>query len=41
MIKLIAKLLTFYIPNKKLRKKVRTQIMSWYYGFQVYQKAEK
>lgn len=41
MIKLIAELLTFYIPNKKLRKKVRTQIMSWYYGFQVYQKAEK
>lgn len=41
MVKIIAKLLTFYIPKKSLRKYLRYRIYTLMYGYNVIRKAAK
>lgn len=41
MIKFIAELLTFYIPNRRLRKKAQAKLRTLMFGYKVWTKAKK
>ena len=41
MIKFIADILTFYIPNRKLRKKAQSKLRTLMFGYKVWTKAKK
>ena len=40
MINFISKLLTFYIPDKKIRQKVQTKIKNYIFGYNIYRRAK-
>lgn len=41
MIKFLAELMTFYIPNKNFRKKIQSDLRTFMFGYRIIKKAKK